>query len=351
MEHHSSPVQTEVGVPAGLYNHLVKAPTTPAPQLSQSSPIGSEEVQKDLQTDIDLRTLLAGYITGSVVRLAVHPIDTIKARMQVIQARVSFGQMSQHSFRKVLLDSFRADGIKGLYRGFGVTVLVGGPATGLYFYTYEKSKAALNKYFQKDHSFLIDFMSGVIAEAVSCSIFVPVDVIKERQQVMSVIKSYRYKNTFDAIRQISRTEGKLALYKAYGATLMSFGPYNGLSLALYEYLKRAFPVDERSRSYVQSFFFCALSGSAAAIVTHPMDIVKVRMQVQRAENKGQPLEQGRFGYRNVFHGMAKLVRDEGPLALFKGLSARMMFGVLFSALHLSVNDWVKYKLLGTSKAN
>ena len=299
----------------------------------------------------DFRTLLAGYITGSVVRLAVHPIDTIKARMQVIKSRVSFGQMSQHSFRKVLGETFRADGVRGLYRGFGVTVLAGGPATGLYFYTYEKTKAALNASLGLQKSFAVDFFSGVVAEAVSCLLFVPIDVIKERQQVMSVMKSYRYKNTFDAVRQISRGEGKMGLYRAYGATVLSFGPYNGLSLALYEFLKREFPEDERTRSYLQSFLFCAISGSVAAIVTHPMDIVKVRMQVQRAESKGQPLEQGRFGYRNVFHGMGKLVRDEGPFALFKGLSARLLFGCVAIGLNFSVNDWVKYKLLGTSKSN
>src|SRR3990167_4036542 len=180
-----------------------------------SEPSSSKQVAKEAPKPSSVRTLLAGYITGSVVRLAVHPIDTIKARMQVIQARVSFGQMSQHSFRKVLLDSFRADGIKGLYRGFGVTVLVGGPATGLYFYTYEKSKQLLGSLTGMQGSFFLGFLSGMVAETVSCVLWVPIDVVKERQQVMTLLKTYNYRNTLDAMRQISEREGLRSLYRAY----------------------------------------------------------------------------------------------------------------------------------------
>ena len=56
--------------------------------------------------------------------------------------------------------------------------------------------------------------------------------------------------------------------------------------------------------------FC--TGSVAAIVTNPLDIVKVRMQVQRAElTKGGELSDGRFGYKNVFHGIGKMAKEEG----------------------------------------
>jgi hypothetical protein len=38
------------------------------------------------------------------------------------------------------------------------------------------------------------------------------------------------------------------------------------------------------------------------------------MQVQRAEmsvGKKKDLSKGRFGYRNVFHGIGKIVKEEG----------------------------------------
>jgi hypothetical protein len=46
-----------------------------------------------------------------------------------------------------------------------------------------------------------------------------------------------YKNDLDAIRQILKTEGAWGLYRAYGATVMSFGPFSALYFLFYEKLK------------------------------------------------------------------------------------------------------------------
>ena len=91
------------------------------------------------------------------------------------------------------------------------------------------------------------FTCGMIAELVSCIFWVPVDILKERLQVQDILKTYKYKNTFDAIRQIFQKEGFFALYKAYGATVLSFGPYTGISMALYDKFK--------SRKNFRSNFF------------------------------------------------------------------------------------------------
>jgi len=40
----------------------------------------------------------------------------------------------------------------------------------------------------------------MFAETVSCVIFVPIDVIRERRQVQSNIKTFYYKNDLDAMR-------------------------------------------------------------------------------------------------------------------------------------------------------
>lgn len=55
--------------------------------------------------------------------------------------------------------------------------------------------------------------AGFAAELISCVFWLPIDVIKERLQVQSNLKLYEYKNTFDAVRQISKSEGILGLYR------------------------------------------------------------------------------------------------------------------------------------------
>ena len=77
----------------------------------------------------------------------------------------------------------------------------------------------------------------MFAECVACAIFVPVDVIKERRQVQANLGSFKYSNDLDAIRQIMKTEGTRGLYRAYGATVMSFGPFSALYFLFYEKFK------------------------------------------------------------------------------------------------------------------
>lgn len=86
----------------------------------------------------------------------------------------------------------------------------------------------------------------------SCVVFVPVDVIKERLQVQvsastssagSKLASYEvalpvYKSSLDALMQICRQEGLLGIYKGYGATLLSYGPFSALYFFLYEEVRK-----------------------------------------------------------------------------------------------------------------
>ena len=112
--------------------------------------------------------------------------------------------------------------------------------------SYEMAKSYLSQQpLFVDSSFLTYFTAGMIAETMCCTIFVPVDVIKERLQVQVTSKDsmmtmkngpqlHHYQGSLDALLQISRTEGLRGIYKGYGATLLSYGPFSALYFFLYE---------------------------------------------------------------------------------------------------------------------
>ena len=63
----------------------------------------------------------------------------------------------------------------------------------------------------------------------------PIDVVKERLQVQKSTTSVSsYRNTNDAFRKILQTEGIRGIYKGYGATLLSFGPFSAFYFLFYE---------------------------------------------------------------------------------------------------------------------
>ena len=177
-------------------------------------------------------TVLGSATAGLVARFVCHPIDTIKSRLQAGQAV---------GIRSLDLREFRA-----LYRGLGAVLVGGVPGVCIYMTSYEMSKSILSqqRYFI-DSSFLTYFTAGMIAESMCCTIFVPVDVIKERLQVQITSKDstmtlknrpqlHHYHGSLDALIQISRTEGLRGIYKGYGATLLSYGPFSALYFFLYE---------------------------------------------------------------------------------------------------------------------
>lgn len=92
-------------------------------------------------------------------------------------------------------------------------------------------------------------------------------------------------------------------------------------------------------TFHHSFILAFTTSGLAGVLTQPLDLAKVRMQVQRVEMSGgdnQDLSKGRFGYRNVFHGIGKIVKDEGFLALFRGMSARLIYLSLVAGFNISM---------------
>ena len=88
--------------------------------------------------NIALASAFAGILGSSSGKLFSHPVDTLKAKLQVM-AGASFSK--EKKSRSVLLDlareTVRAEGVPGLYRGLPITIVGGAPAAFLYFGSYE----------------------------------------------------------------------------------------------------------------------------------------------------------------------------------------------------------------------
>lgn len=91
---------------------------------------------------------------------------------------------------------------------------------------------------------------------------------------------------------ILKTEGIRGLYRAYWATVASFGPFSALYFMFYETLKGFFIAND-AHSYLQrsqdegkktkevtgfQSMLCSMgAGSLASLVTNPLDMAKLRM--------------------------------------------------------------------------
>jgi len=289
-------------------------------------------------------TSISSIIGGGVARLFCHPIDTMKAKIQVETSRLSSKDLVSNLMWRTIKETYQNEGLAGLYRGIGIATLGSAPALALFFTSYEYAKIQFRKSNAlQNNENLKNFLCGLFAETVSCVLWVPIDVIKERLQVQSNLKSFQYKNAVDAIFQISKVEGLRGLYRAYGATILSFGPFSGLYLMSYEFLKKEFIKPGSHVGLFESTFMAGMAGCFASVLTNPLDIAKLRMQVQRAEGfKSGSGEPGRFGYKNVFHGVYTIAQKEGVLSLFKGSLARTFYHTPATAISLGLLEYIRH---------
>lgn len=176
---------------------------------------------------------------GMLARIPFHPIDTIKARLQVqssaaaASATASSGGAAYRNAFAGLVQVARAEGLRGLYRGFQMAFVGSAPAACLYFTSYEWSREKLTASSTSlaKHESVVHFCAGMAAEAVSCVLWVPIDVIKERMQIQPFAKGGEaeaaaaaakrgvapprvyYRGPIHAIRYTLQNEGLFGLYR------------------------------------------------------------------------------------------------------------------------------------------
>ena len=220
-------------------------------------------------------------------------------------------------------------------------------ATCLFFGSYESAKFLLNKNTTLSSQMGINFIAGMMAECVSCLLWLPIDVIKERLQVQTYLKSYHYKNSIDAFKQIKSGEGILALYKGYLPTVLSYGTFVAFNLSCYEKIKSLIRISNE-HEFVNNFVVALATGSFASLLTNPLDIVKVRMQVQRSQQYANKLNFN-FNYKSMTDGLATMIREEGPMSLWRGCGARVLYMSCQAAINLSMLDWLRTLIINKSK--
>ena len=82
--------------------------------------------------------VLAGAAAGMAYNFVFYPADTIKSRMQTEEVRSSSGiLMAKSSFLSTGKVLWRQQGLKGFYRGCGITVFRAAPSSAIIFSIYE----------------------------------------------------------------------------------------------------------------------------------------------------------------------------------------------------------------------
>jgi hypothetical protein len=78
-----------------------------------------------------------------------------------------------------------------------------------------------------------------------------------------------------------------------------------------------------------------VAGGMASLITNPLDLAKLRLQVQRGSGSDK------IRYKNMFHAIYVIGKEESCRGLFKGSGARMLFHIPMTAIAMSVVEVVR----------
>ncbi|KAF2312894.1 hypothetical protein GH714_040952 [Hevea brasiliensis] len=128
------------------------------------------------------------------------------------------GQRQFKGLLDVYSKTLSSDGIVGLYRGFGVSIMGITLYRGMYFGFYDTMKPiVLVGTFEGN--FLASFLLGWCITTVSGVCAYPFDTLRRRMMLTSG-QPVKYRNALHAFREIIRLEGFTALYRGVTANML-----------------------------------------------------------------------------------------------------------------------------------
>ncbi|KAL4768898.1 mitochondrial carrier domain-containing protein [Aspergillus nidulans var. acristatus] len=163
--------------------------------------------------------LASGGMAGATSLLFVYSLDYARTRLaNDAKSSKGGGERQFNGLIDVYKKTLASDGIVGLYRGFGPSVLGIVVYRGLYFGMYDSLKPVVLTG-ALEGSFLVSFMLGWGVTTGAGIASYPLDTVR-RRMMMTSGEAVKYSSSFDAFRQIIAREGVKSLFKGAGANIL-----------------------------------------------------------------------------------------------------------------------------------
>lgn len=303
------------------------APTAPPPAPPPPSP-PSPPPQPDQKPAHDV---VAGAMARAASQSTIHPLDTMKVRMQAGRAAPKpsggmpkpAGGMPKPTLpprpasllvpQKGLLSE-----VRGLYKGVVGAAAGAGIIIGAYFAFYSTTKRFLRERTNMNEG-ATAFTAGATAALGSSVVKVPLAVC------IRSVQAGVYPNVFQAARAIVSAAGVRGLFTGFLPTVLEDVPDMAVKFAVYETMRglHARARGGRPASILEDLVMGGVAGAAAAAATTPLDVVKTVMMCS-ASSRPTFLTAAR-SIMAEGRGLRPFFRGVGPRALSNGLNSAIFF--------------------------
>ncbi|KAF6220908.1 hypothetical protein HO133_002588 [Letharia lupina] len=183
--------------------------------------------------------------------------------------------------------------------------------------------------------FIYQFAAGAVAGVSEILVMYPLDVVKTRVQLQQGkgVGGEGYNGMIDCFQKIIRNEGFSRLYRGITAPILMEAPKRATKFAANDawgkYYRGIFGMSKMNQQL--SILTGASAGATEAFVVVPFELVKIRLQDRASAGK----------YNGMIDCVAKIVKEEGPLAMYNGLESTLWRHMLWNSGYFGVIFQVK----------
>ncbi|MED6203825.1 Adenine nucleotide transporter bt1, chloroplastic/mitochondrial [Stylosanthes scabra] len=169
--------------------------------------------------------------------------------------------------------------------------------------------------------------SGAIAGAVSRTAVAPLETIRTHLMVGSSGHS-----TTEVFHNIMKTDGWKGLFRGNFVNVIRVAPSKAIELFAYDTVNKNLspkPGEQPKVPIPPSLIAGACAGVSSTICTYPLELVKTRLTIQRGV------------YNGLFDAFLKIIREEGPGELYRGLAPSLIGVIPYAATNYFAYDTLR----------
>ncbi|CAO3640065.1 unnamed protein product [Cunninghamella echinulata] len=291
---------------------------------SQQSTFNVYQQQVNTQkTTSSIEKIISACVGATTTMLFVNPFDLVKTRLQRIKMPKAEGKYlgTMDGLAKIV----RNEGTLALWKGLSPGLIMAIPSTSIYYVGYDYIRDHTKSRFKGTAmDTYAPLWIGGLARTITAAVISPMELFRTRLQ--SAEGAGGFNDAWASVKSMVHREGLISLWRGLIPTMLRDVPFSAIYWMMYEELKHKYVNEGKQSRFEQfqfSFFAGATSGTVAAVVTTPFDVVKTRRQV--SSNK-EP---------HILRLMNNIMVNEGFSGFFKGVVPRVVKVSVASGIMIS----------------
>mmetsp|Transcript_3453 Transcript_3453/g.5901 ORF Transcript_3453/g.5901 Transcript_3453/m.5901 type:complete len:288 (-) Transcript_3453:165-1028(-) len=254
--------------------------------------------------------MAASIVSAGFAEVVTLPVDVAKVRLQVQQVQV--GKIPRYSGMLDCMQKLsKEEGVGALWKGLQPSLVRQCCYTSASMVLYEPIRDGIvsatgGLSADGGASYPQRLLSGGSAGAISIAIFNWTEVIKTRMQTSTTKVSIG-----EVASQVYQRNGILGFWAGIKPNVARTFLVNAAELGTYDQAKSTLVpiVGDNAFAHLGA---SAMSGVCSALVSTPADVIKTRLMNSAGQSAGNQ-------YTGIVDAFQRIIRDEGPGALYKGV--------------------------------